>query len=169
MSFRSEFIRLFNEMIGQSKKISELPAGSFTTSTLFEAVENGVNIKLTGAQISGGPAGVTIGSIEVDTSGDITLDFEGNAIVYFTGDASFAGAKNVTLDNETASNEFYFEFEITNVAAVLTFPNDFFMADVRWDSGAKTWTPLDTGVYRAHAFKNFASAWRLEISQAPYV
>lgn len=57
MSLRSEVTRIVNELLGNGKKISQLPAGSSPDGTeLIEAVQNGVNVKLTVSQVSSGPS-----------------------------------------------------------------------------------------------------------------
>jgi len=55
MSLRSEVVRIFNELLGDGKKITELPAASTITGTeLIEAVQGGVNVKVIVSAISGG-------------------------------------------------------------------------------------------------------------------
>ena len=52
MSLRSEVIRIFNELIGSGKKITQLPVGTAPTGTeLIEAVQGGVNVSLTVSQV----------------------------------------------------------------------------------------------------------------------
>lgn len=111
-------------------------------------------------------------SIDVSTvstaSGTITLNFDSRSERIFLGSASFATPKTIALSNATNALVLDFEFNITNAAAILTFPSSFTMSDVRWDSGAKTWEPSDLGVFKAHAYFN-GTNWRLDISQSTYV
>lgn len=60
MSLRSEVVRVFNELIANGKKISDLPAlpSVVQNGDLFEVVRGGVNYQGTGSQLpSGGGAG----------------------------------------------------------------------------------------------------------------
>lgn len=55
MSLRSEVIRIFNELMAGSKKITELPAGTSPAgSELIEGVQGGQNVKFTVSQLGGG-------------------------------------------------------------------------------------------------------------------
>lgn len=59
MSVRSEVIRIFNELIGQAKKISDLPAaGSVAGADLVEVSQGGVSKKATITQVASGGAAV---------------------------------------------------------------------------------------------------------------
>jgi len=105
--------------------------------------------------------------LSVSTSGGtITLNFDSTTERVFVGNATFAGPKTIALSNSSYAAILEFVFAITNVAAVLTFPSTFIMNDVRWDAGAKTWTPDDTGTFKAKATWN-GTNWLLDISQ-PY-
>lgn len=69
MSVRSEVIRIVNELLANSKKISELPAAAaITGAELIEIVQGGVNVKTTAADIGSGGAG-TVTSF---SSGNLT-------------------------------------------------------------------------------------------------
>lgn len=60
MSLRSEVVRIFNELMGHGKKITELPVGSAPSGTeLIEAVQGGQSVSLTVNQVSSGGVGVT--------------------------------------------------------------------------------------------------------------
>lgn len=55
MSLRSEVVRIFNELIAGSKKISQLPAAdTLVGPELMEIVQGGVNKKATASQFGGG-------------------------------------------------------------------------------------------------------------------
>lgn len=104
------------------------------------------------------------------TGGTITLNFASEEQRIFVGSASFSGPKTVALSNATNAKRFEFLFQITSVAAVLTFPSEFIgdTADTRWNAGANTWTSdFATGVFRATAIYN-GTNWILDISNAPY-
>lgn len=59
MSQRSEIIRIFNELIAQAKKISDLPAaGSVAGGDLVEVSIGGVSHKATASQIGSGGSGI---------------------------------------------------------------------------------------------------------------
>lgn len=73
MSVRSEVIRIFNELIGQAKKISDLPAAaSVNGADLVEVSQGGVSKKATITQVSTGGTAVesVVGgaNITVDSS-----------------------------------------------------------------------------------------------------
>jgi hypothetical protein len=79
MSLRSEVIRIVNELLGNSKKITELPAGTAPTGAeLIEGVQGGVNVKFTVSQLGGGGGAITDGQgttangTAVDLGGDIS-------------------------------------------------------------------------------------------------
>lgn len=100
----------------------------------------------------------------VSTSGGtLTLNFANIDDTVFYGDASFGSAKEIVLSNDTKAIRFVFTFEVSDVAAVITFPSSFVMSDIRWDSGSKEWTPDGTGLFKAQAIFN-GSNWFLEIS-----
>lgn len=101
--------------------------------------------------LSGG-GGSNIEIIAVNTTGGtITLPFGDEEEEIFVGMTSFATAKDIALTDTTNAKRLNFSFNITNTAAVLTFPSDFAMNDVRWDSGTKEFTPDNTGVHRGVA------------------
>lgn len=55
MSLRSEVVRIINEILGNSKKISELPdSDALAGSEYVEVVQDGVNKKATVSQVSVG-------------------------------------------------------------------------------------------------------------------
>jgi hypothetical protein len=63
----------------------------------------------------------------------------------FYGSATFSSAKTMAMSNETDSLLFNFHFEVTNVAAVLTFPTDWKKDATDFDGS--DWTPPATGIY----------------------
>lgn len=60
MSLRSEIIRIFNELAGAGKKITQLPLADtpLTGTELLEIVQDGVNKKITAPNLSSGGTGV---------------------------------------------------------------------------------------------------------------
>lgn len=76
MSVRSEVIRIMNEILADSKKISELPVGSAPAGTeLIEAVQGGVNVSLTAAQFGGGSGATAFTQLT-----DVPASFTGAAL-----------------------------------------------------------------------------------------
>lgn len=85
MSFRSEVVRIVNELLAGSKKISELTAlpSNVANDDVIEVVRGGQNYKATGSQLpSGGGSGVptdwnfaTSGASPGDFPTDLTLRY----------------------------------------------------------------------------------------------
>lgn len=100
----------------------------------------------TWATISG--SGDVLDRTTSSTAGStITLDMNSQSQRIFVGSASFSSAKTIALSNTTNALVFNFHFEVTNVAAVLTCPNTFLMADDNWNGTSDQWTPPATGKY----------------------
>lgn len=75
MSLRSEVIRIFNELIGSSKKISDLPTlpSAVQNTDQFEVARSGTSYKATGSQLPSGGGAQDLD--EVLTEGaDLTTD-----------------------------------------------------------------------------------------------
>lgn len=77
--------------------------------------------------------------------GTVTLDMNSQKSRMFVGSSSFATPKTFALSNETNGLQFQMNFEVTNVAAVITVPSDWLMADINFDGS--TWTPPEIGKY----------------------
>lgn len=110
------------------------------------------------------------GVVTADTTGaTITLDLGGLDTVMFIGTASFATAKGVVLANSSAGLYIEFVFTITNVAAVITMPNEFLgdTSDPRWNSGDKTITFDYPGRYKIWAEWD-GTNWNMDISKGSY-
>ncbi len=61
MSIRSEVIRILNEVLSGSKKISELPAaGTITGTELVEIVQDGVNKQTTTSEFGNSSTGISL-------------------------------------------------------------------------------------------------------------
>ncbi len=102
MSIRSEVVRIFNELLALSKKISALPsAGAITGSELIEVVQNGANVKTTISAVASGGAGV----LSIVEGTNITIDDTDpqNPIISSTGGggASDWGDLGGTLSDQT--------------------------------------------------------------------
>jgi hypothetical protein len=105
-----------------------------------------------------------IDSATPSTAGStITLDFVSQIQRIFVGSATFATPKTVALDNATVALVLDFHFEVTNVAAVLTFPSTFLMSDSNWNLATKEWTPPATGKYEGGAVFD-GTNWKLKIN-----
>lgn len=93
----------------------------------------------------------------------ITLDMNSQIWRSFVGSATFATPKTMALSNTTNSLEFRFFFQITNVAAVITFPSDWISADDSWD-GVDEWTPPLIGkYYMTGDFNATSNEWTVSI------
>ena len=108
-----------------------------------------------------------------DTTGaTITLDFGSTVLAYsrrFYGSSSFATAKAIALGNSTNANHFTFFFEITDVAATLTFPAGFKSGDTRYNNpSALIFTSNEIGIFKVTGEYN-GSSWILEFSTLPAV
>lgn len=94
--------------------------------------------------------------------GTITLNMNSQIWRSFVGSATFATPKTMALSNTTNSLEFRFFFEITNVAAVLTFPSDWISADDAWDD--TSWTPPSVGkYYMTGDFNDTSDQWTVSV------
>jgi len=108
-----------------------------------------------------------------DTSGStITLDFGSTALSYekrFVGSASFATPKTIALANNTNAKHFTFLFEITSIAATLTFPSGFKSGDTRYNNpSALIFTSTEIGIFKVTGDYT-GSSWILEFSVLPAV
>lgn len=104
----------------------------------------------------------------VDTSADISLDFDAAALAWtrrFYSGTAFSVPKTVTTANDTYALHYSWSFEITDVAATTEWP-DHIMSDVRFDTSTKIWTPSEIGRFKAVADWN-NTAWELTI-YGPY-
>lgn len=100
------------------------------------------------------------------TSGNITLDMGSKKQRAFNGSATFSTAKSISLSNTTNSFSFLFTFEVTNVAATLTVPADWYFNSP--DYNTSVWTPPATGKYfMSGKYDSVLSAWFININ-GPY-
>lgn len=149
------------------KKYTQLPSSSTEDgSEIIAYVQNGVSVQGTLQKI----AKLYGGIISVVTTGaTITLAFDNKSNPNFIGATSFATAKAIAHSNDTNGVQYVFIFNVTNVAAKLTFPAGYIMSDVRWEAvNPQEWEPAEIGKYKATATYD-GTNWWLEISAAPYV
>lgn len=152
-----------------NKKISDLSAiGSLSGTELLEILQGGVNKKGTILDLIA--LGGVLDLVSASTANPtITLTFGSGIAAYrraFYGSASFAGPKTIALASDTVANHFTFIFEITDLAAALTFPASFKSGDTRWIS--LVWTATETGIFKATGDK-YGSTWIVEFSLLPAV
>lgn len=103
----------------------------------------------------------------ISTAGStITFDFDSRRDRIFYGSASFSTTKTIALSNSTNAVRLCFIFQITDVAAVLTFPSSFLMSDPRWNDSTYEWTAVEAGKYKAEA-KYDGTNWYIDIT-GPY-
>lgn len=187
MSLRSEVVRIFNELMGNAKKISELTAlpSNVTTGDLIEVVRSGQNYKADGSQLPSGVGGVQsvtgdfvdnadpnnpvilreVNFVTVATAGGtLDLDFLGSVGTIFYGDNAFATAKSVTISNDSYASRFEFLIDITNIAATLDFGagTTFESDDPRFDTASQLLTFKAVGAYTIHGTFD-GLHWRLFI------
>lgn len=122
MSLRSEIIRVLNEVLANSKKISELPAGTTPAGTeLIEGVQGGESVKFTISQVSSGGSGVL--SIVAGTNVTVDDTDPQNPIVSASGGGGSGTVESVTgdgVDNTDPDNpvlSFPVASEVTNTPA----------------------------------------------------
>lgn len=113
MSIRSEVIRIMNEVLAVSKKISELPpAGAITGAELIEIVQGGANVQSTVSAIGGGGGG----------SGTVTSFSAGNLSPLFTtsvATSTTTPALSFVITNQNAN--IVYAGPATGAAAAPTF------------------------------------------------
>lgn len=152
-----------------NKKISDLAAASTLSGPeLFEVLQGGVNKKVTGTEVIN--LGGVLDLVNVSTAGaTITLPFGSGIAAYqrrFYGSAPFSTPKNVVLASDSLANHFTLIFEITDVAATLTFESDFKSGDTRWAS--LVWTSDEIGIFKATADYD-GTSWIIEFTLFPAV
>lgn len=155
--------------MADDKKISELPvASALTGSEAMEVVQGGINKQTTSQDLANISGGGPFDQVSVDVSGGtITLDIDSFIQRMFEGNASFGTPKTIALSNDTNALVINFKFNLSNVAAVLTFPSEFRMQTVeaRWSAGANTFTPTATGVHEGSAtYSTEDDAWDLKMT-----
>lgn len=112
------------------------------------------------ADLASGSGGVD--DATVDTSGaSITFNFQGVVHRIFIGNSSFASGKLIAYSENTNALKYEFLYEITNVAATLTFPSNSLVYTLTgsYDAPSKTWTPNDVGKYQLDASFDGTNWW----------
>jgi hypothetical protein len=101
--------------------------------------------------------------------GTLTFDCSGANWAILALPTSFATPKTVALSNDTRARKIDFSFQITNVAAIITFPASFIMSDVRWEEdNPQEWKPVEVGKYTGTALYD-GTNWFLTISPSVFV
>jgi hypothetical protein len=103
----------------------------------------------------------TLSAVSTSTaSGTITLNMNSIDERMFVGSATFATPKTMALSNSTNAMVFNFHFEVTSVAAALTFPSGWLMSDVNFTT--LVWTPPSTGKYEMGGSYD-GTNWKIKI------
>lgn len=100
---RSEVLRIFNELIGQAKKISDLPAlpTNVDNADLFEVSRGGTSYKGLGSQLPSGGGGGTVDSVVAGNGISVDATDPANPIVTNDGVLTLTGAG---VDNTDPQN-----------------------------------------------------------------
>jgi len=104
----------------------------------------------------------------INTSGaSAAINLNSGKSVNFAGDTIITSAFTFSISNTTNASYFNLIFAITGVP-VITFPGSaWLMNDIRWNNGARTWTPVEEGLYKLTALWN-GTYWFVDISQSSY-
>jgi hypothetical protein len=95
--------------------------------------------------------------------GTITLDCNSQIQRSFVGSASFATSKALALTNTTNAMFFNLFVNVTNVAATLTPPTDWYFSSP--DFNGTLWTPPATGRYEfGGSFDDVNDEWHIKVS-----
>lgn len=103
----------------------------------------------------------------VDVSSAITLNFKNASDVTFYGAAQITGNKVISFSNSTNANRLTFVFDLSSTHT-LTLPNSVIMDDIRWNSGTKVWSALNSGKYKMTGI-NDGTNWWIDITQNNYL
>lgn len=106
MSLRGEIKRILNELLSNSKKITELPSGSAPSgSELIEVVQGGQNVSLTISQVASGGVGV----LSVVAGTNITVDNTDpqNPIISASGGGSGLTVGTTAIASGTSTRVLY--------------------------------------------------------------
>lgn len=146
--------------------IGNTPAGTIAATNVQAAI-NELDAEKASASLTNITGKYIIDQATPSTAGGtITLDCNSQIQRSFVGSATFAAAKIIALSNTTNTLFFNFIFEVTNVAAELTVPSDWLMADTNFDG--TEWTPSLIGKYElGGAFDDVNNVWYVKI-QGPF-
>lgn len=155
------------------KKFTQLTvADALTGDEILAVVQSETSKQTTIQDVVALVTGINeVGFTDLGTgSGTLDLNFGDAWIGFFRGQTSFGTAKNVTISSASNAFQFHFSFEISNVAATLTFPvgytGDF--SDPRWDTDNRRWTADSIGKYKVVGTYDGAE-WKVEFSTGPFV
>lgn len=99
--------------------------------------------------------------------GTITLDMNSQIQRSHVGSATFSSAKIIALSNTTNSLFFNFYFEVTNVAAEITVPSDWWFSTEDFDG--TEWIPPATGKYEfGGSFDDVNNRWYIKVNSTPF-
>lgn len=156
--------RLLGRSTASTGSVEELTigAGLALSGGVLAAEINSGNLAL---NIDATPYGLLSNNTSVAGS-TITLDMNGQKQRSFNGSATFATAKTVAVTNSSNTYTFVWTFEITNLAAALTVPADWYLNSP--DYNTSVWTPPATGKYfLSGKWDSVLSAWFININ-GPY-
>jgi hypothetical protein len=162
----TEIIAIVQGGVSKKTTVDDLPAGGGGT---VDSIVAGQNVSVDDTDPANPIVSVSLamGSITVSTSASstITLPFSNNIIVAFIGNLPIDEPKLIEITNVTAVHlQLIFFFEISDVAAVLEWETNVKMADVRWNSVSKEWTPDGEGLYKAVGHYNVEDdEWLIDI------
>lgn len=155
-----------------SLKISQLiqrtPNGEEYFEVIIPPFSPGTNRKVLLSDLANYTRDTVLHVANVDTTGALSFDLGGALMAILSLPVSFATPKTVSLVGDTNAHKFDFSFQITDVAAILTFPGNFLMSDTRWDESTQEWEALEIGKYIGAALFD-GSNWFLTISPVPFV
>lgn len=108
-------------------------------------------------------------SVQVDTSVNPVLDLNGLVERLFYGSTPITGLRTWSLLSATNVKMAFVNFVISGLTPGAgthdqTWPSSFKMSDARWNSGTKTWRPIEDGEYQAKITTYDGVNYKLEIS-----
>lgn len=152
-----------------SEMLQRTPLGNEYLEVIIPPYTTGTNRKVYLQDILDMVASPLMTLTTTDVSGGtITLDLESLDQKMYVGSTSFGTPKTIALSNATNGLVIDFKFNLSNVAAVLSFPSSFTMqtTDLRWNDGAHTFTPAATGLHEFSATFD-GTDWHLKATN-PY-
>lgn len=110
----------------------------------------------------------TIDLLKVSSASSvITLNLAQKKARVFSIEPAILEAKTWALSNDFVALSFKIIFALSDIF-IQTFPANFKMDDVRWNSGAKTWTPEDAGTYTVEGVFD-GTNWQVVVSQSTFI
>lgn len=145
-----------------SNYIETRDAAILDGSELVAGSQSGSAKRWTTQQIADLATGVAVDRATVSTSASpITLNFQGEVYRIFVGSASFAAPRTIAYSENTNALKYEVLFEITDVAAVLTFPSNSIVWSIAgvYENVGKTWTANDIGKFKIEASYDGTNWW----------